>query len=279
MIEDVIKAKQAIGLLGIDNRLAAVERKNQQFFKASGIRTINGNRPDGRGDITITTGSGGGGTGTDLSRSITQTAHGLAVGDAIKYTGTAYAKALADTSENAEVVGIVSIVTDANNFTLLYGGYISTLTSLTAGTVYFLSSVTPGLLTDVTPPNIGQVNKPLLIAVSTTTGYFFNFRGSIVGGAASGGGFVREINTISTNTTAGNTLLTDYVYLVSGTTTLTLPSAAGSTNLYTIKRIGTNNVTIATTSSQTIDGGLTAVLTSQYESISVVSNNSSWHIV
>jgi hypothetical protein len=45
-------------------------------------------------------------------------------------------------------------------------------------------------------------------------------------------GITRSVNIISSNTNAGAAAATDYVYLVSGTTTLTLPTAVGNTNRY-----------------------------------------------
>jgi hypothetical protein len=72
---------------------------------------------------------------------------------------------------------------------------------------------------------------------------------------------------------------TDYVYLASGTITLTLPTAVASSGDYTIKNVGTGVVTVNTTSSQTIDGGLTAVIGRQYDSIDLVSDNANWNIV
>lgn len=93
-----------------------------------------------------------------------------------------------------------------------------------------------------------------------------------------GGGITRSINSISTPTTAGATALTDYVYLISGTTTLTLPTAVSNTNRYTLKNSGTNTVTINTTSSQTIDGS-TSITLIPNQSIDVISNNSNWFII
>ncbi len=115
--------------------------------------------------------------GSGASRAITQTGHGLAVGNLVKYTGSAYAKAQADSAANAEVVGLVSAVAGANDFTLLSVGYVSGLTGLTAGSVYFLSPTTAGALTATEPTTSGQVSKPVLVAVSTTEGFFFNWRG------------------------------------------------------------------------------------------------------
>lgn len=128
-----------------------------------------------------------GGSGESMSFSVAQVAHGLVVGDVVRDDGSdAYAKAQADGVANAEVVGIVSAVADADNFTLTVGGRVAGLAGLTPGTVYFLSAATPGDLTDVEPTSAGQVSKPVLVALSATTGLFFNFRGMIVsaGGAA-----------------------------------------------------------------------------------------------
>lgn len=67
----------------------------------------------------------------------------------------------------------------------------------------------------------------------------------------------------------------------SGTLTITLPTAIGNANLYSIKKIdgSANTVTLATTSGQTIDGGSTAVIKVQYASISVTSDGSNWYII
>lgn len=93
-----------------------------------------------------------------------------------------------------------------------------------------------------------------------------------------GGGTVRSINSISTPTTAGATAGTDYVYLVSGTTTITLPTAVGNTNLYTIKNVGVGTVTIATTSAQTIDGTATTTMPVQYTAVDLISDTANWNV-
>lgn len=119
----------------------------------------------------------GGSSGETVSKDITQTSHGFAVNDVLKFTGTTYQKAQADSAANAEVVGIVTAVAGANDFTLTTEGYVSALTALTSDTVYFLSDATAGLLTATEPTATGSVSKPLLKTVSTTTGYFNNWRG------------------------------------------------------------------------------------------------------
>lgn len=60
--------------------------------------------------------------------------------------------------------------------------------------------------------------------------------------------------------------------------TVTLPTAVGFTRSYTVKNSGTGVITVATTSSQTIDGNLTVGL-NQYESITVRSTGANWVIV
>lgn len=96
--------------------------------------------------------------------------------------------------------------------------------------------------------------------------------------ASGGGGSVRSINNIAVDTAAGSTAGTDYVYLCTGTLTITLPTAVGNTNLYTIKNVGTGVITVATTSSQTIDGALTQVMPVQFTSIDVISDTANWNI-
>jgi hypothetical protein len=64
------------------------------------------------------------------------------------------------------------------------------------------------------------------------------------------------------------------------TFTLTLPTAVGLTGrVYVIKNSGTGVVTIATTSSQTIDGSTTQTLSTQYSSYRLQSNGTNWIII
>lgn len=82
----------------------------------------------------------------------------------------------------------------------------------------------------------------------------------------------------------GNTTLDathDHIAATAGGSgiTLTLPTAVGITGRpYHIKRVdsGAGNVTIATTSSQTIDGLSTYVLVQQWQYVEVMSDGSNW---
>src|SRR3954466_1089835 len=117
---------------------------------------------------------------SDLSLTINQSSHGLSAGNVIKCTGSnAFATAKADSAADAEVIGIVSSVIDSNNFIFQYAGVISGLT-VTAGTVYFLDPSTAGAITATAPSTSGQVVKPLLIAMTSTTGLWMNQRGEVL---------------------------------------------------------------------------------------------------
>ena len=111
---------------------------------------------------------------------ITQTSHGFTVGQILIYNGSSYVLAKADNADDAEVIGIVATVIDANNFILQIAGEVTGLSGLTAGTTYFLSDATAGLLTATVPTTNGSISKPLGIAVSTTALFFFNMRGEII---------------------------------------------------------------------------------------------------
>lgn len=70
------------------------------------------------------------------------------------------------------------------------------------------------------------------------------------------------------------------IILGNGDLTVTLPDATDYNGLIlTIKNIGTGTVTIATISSQTIDGDPTKSLTSQWQILSVVSNGTNWNVL
>ena len=95
---------------------------------------------------------------------------------------------------------------------------------------------------------------------------------------SSGTGITRVISNITTTTTGLAVANTDYIYLCSGTFTITLPTAVGNTNLYTLKNISTGTITVAFTSGQTGDGNTTIQLT-QNQLIGLVSNNTNYFII
>jgi hypothetical protein len=86
----------------------------------------------------------------------------------------------------------------------------------------------------------------------------------------------RTVQSVTTSTTLG--AAGDYVVFIGASGAPTLPTAVSNTSMYWIKNVDTADKTIATTSSQTIDGTTTIVL-STTQSITVVSDGSNWRIV
>lgn len=103
-----------------------------------------------------TLGGGGGASVID----VTQAGHGFAKYDVIRHNGTIYTKAQADAIGNSEVVGIVSEVTDTDNFTLTVGGVIewnvAGVPDYTLGASLWLSQGSSGVIV-TTEPTSGVV--------------------------------------------------------------------------------------------------------------------------
>jgi hypothetical protein len=134
-------------------------------------------------DEVLVTIPGGGGSAS-LTQDVNQTTHGFSVNDWVYHNGTIYALADASAASTAESIGVVSAVTDVDNFTVQFGGRITGLSGLTAGEAHFLSE-TAGAITATAPTTEGAVVKPVLIADSTTSGFIFNMRGVEITGTTS----------------------------------------------------------------------------------------------
>lgn len=92
-----------------------------------------------------------------------------------------------------------------------------------------------------------------------------------------GSGITRSIVTTSGNVTAGATASTDYVYIITGAHTVTLPTAVGNTNKYDLNNASGSPVSLAFTSGQTANGG--GVTLGVNESITLISDNANWRIL
>ena len=127
----------------------------------------------------------------DNNIDVTQSSHGFAVGDVIRMTTTnnTYAKALADTAANAEVIGIVIDVTDTNNFTYATSGEITVAAavpnSTTAGDIVFLSTSSAGGTQTTEPSVADQISKPIaVITEANNKMILLPYRGEIISGGA-----------------------------------------------------------------------------------------------
>lgn len=91
------------------------------------------------------------GGGATLEKEVTQVAHGLVSGSPVRLDGSNFILALADTSENAVAIGIVTDVPDADNFTYQTGGWTNINLGLSNGDEAFLQDdgsigTTPGTI-------------------------------------------------------------------------------------------------------------------------------------
>jgi hypothetical protein len=131
----------------------------------------------------------------------------------------------------------------------------------------------------------GTFGGEKFIGQDTTDTYYYNYEAlqndvwvrSLA--VSQGSGISRSISNVSgVTSTLGATVKTDYVVICTGTNTLTLPTAVGNTNQYTIK-LTSGTTILNTTSSQTIDGSTSISLTVAYTSFTIISNNTNWVII
>jgi hypothetical protein len=124
----------------------------------------------------------------------------------------------------------------------------------------------------------------------------YNNAGAFGGFTVSGDGTLNTTTGVLTITSVGGTPISsnyvaktatysaaasDFVInCTANTFTVTLPTAVGITGKqYCVKNSGTGVITIDTTSSQTIDGVTSKVLSVQYEYLWVMSNGANWIII
>jgi hypothetical protein len=130
-----------------------------------------------------------------------------------------------------------------------------------------------GLVPTTLLPTIPSSNLGTGSATSATY-----LRGDGTWAAVSTGAINRSISAISSGQTLASATLTDYVYLISGSTTVTLPTASGNMNRYTITNSGSSTVTVHPSGSDTIEGGSSATLPIANMSLDFISDGANWHI-
>lgn len=88
----------------------------------------------------------------------------------------------------------------------------------------------------------------------------------------------RIISNIGIDTTAGNALYTDYIYIATAVVQLTLPTAVNNSNVYTFKNGFTSNCTVVFSSGENADGS-TSIIVTPNQSLNFVSDNSNYKII
>jgi len=125
---------------------------------------------------------------SNSSFTVTQSSHGLAVGNVVKSSGSngAFAKAQADSVGNAEVVGVVTVVS-GNDITITTSGEIAiaaAVPNVAAGVVVFLhedGSSDEGTLTSTEPTGVGEISKPIAIVTHQNSKMvLLPFRGEVI---------------------------------------------------------------------------------------------------
>ena len=102
---------------------------------------------------------------------------------------------------------------------------------------------------------------------------------TLVAGGGSGGGASNAIE--NTTTSIGITYVegeNTTVFCNGAGITITLPTAVGNRNYYTVINEGTSTVTVAFTGGQTCLGSSTVTLPIQNMSLTFISNNTNWAI-
>jgi len=125
---------------------------------------------------------------------VTESSHGLSVGDAVRFDGTNYVEATADTAANAELIGLVVEVPDTDTLVFQQVGYATGLSGLTAGDYYYLQDA-GGLGTTA-----GTVTVPVLLADSTTSGWLLPIAADT--GGASAVSAIDDLSDVDTSTSA-----------------------------------------------------------------------------
>lgn len=162
-------------------------------------------------------------------------------------------------TDDALSVGTQGSVTGA---IIMAGGVAQTTTIQPASTA--------GNWTLTLPANDGSTGQYLL-----TDGNGITQWASVT--AVGGSGITRNVSIITADTTAADSASVDYVYFAEAGMRFTLPTAVGNTNLYTVKN--NSNSSVLVIAPEGVDGSASALMPSNNESLSFISNNSIWGVV
>ena len=168
-------------------------------------------------------------SGTNQTLVTFTAANTFTAGQAIYRASGSFALAQANSINTSDILGVVQSAT-STQFTIVANGYITGLTGLVDGSQYYLSDITPGLITTTVPTAAGSVIKPILIAIGTTAGIVVEYPGALIGNTNTGtsGYHAKWTGT----TTIGNSLVTDdNVSVVTVNNTLSTVNVSAA-NLY-----------------------------------------------
>jgi len=125
-------------------------------------------------------------------------------------------------------------------------------------------------------PMVGTVGR--IVRLSTDNHIYHDNGAAWDDLSAIGSGITRSVNVTAANYTLGSAALTDYIYLVAGLHTGTLPTAVGNSNIYTVKNNHSVNVTLGTTAAQLVEGAANLSISPE-SSVDVISDGNSWRVI
>lgn len=124
---------------------------------------------------------------------ITLGTNGFTFGSVVRLTSTGYTTAIANSADDAEVIGVISARNASYSVVTLSGKIEGDFTNVSGGTlsvgcVYFLDPSTRGNITITEPSNMGEVSKPVIVGLGQTAGMVVQYRGNYLNAATSAGG-------------------------------------------------------------------------------------------
>ncbi len=101
---------------------------------------------------------------------VNQASHGFSVGNALRYNGSTWVGAQANSEANVDSVWIVSAVIDTDNFVLTLSGRVeATGHGYTVGETYYVSPSTAGAITVTKPTGGGEFVKRVVHVIDANT--------------------------------------------------------------------------------------------------------------
>lgn len=182
----------------------------------------------------------------ELNQLVNETGHGFAVGDVLRFNGTIFVKAQANSLVNCQGVVIVSLVSSVDSFYVTQIGWVNDLTAtFVAGTQYYVDPAVAGALTSVQPTSTGQIYLPCFVADDDHSGYFYTSSGIAISSPT-------EFNwtVVTTNTT----LATNNGYFANsaGNINFTLPATFNVGDVIQIAGVSTGSWAVLQNAGQSI---------------------------
>ena len=128
-------------------------------------------------------------TDNRMTLTVTHNSHGFDsndIGKAVRSSGTdgQFVVARANSAPNAEVVGVITSIDTANQYTITTSGFVDVVAAVptaTAGTVFFLAEAADSQLTSTEPTTVGAVSKPVaVITESNAKMLLIHYRGEVL---------------------------------------------------------------------------------------------------